>query len=245
MSTSPGSAKAAAVAKKPVSPAGAEMAVAVRKQFGKRLEALRLYHGARSGRPDLDMMGMAALLEIEPERYRRYERGETEPPIWLLEKICRVAGVSVDRLIGPQASVKVEGRVSSELVAAVAKRLRAARAAMAEHVKTDLHFAKLCDASVQDFGDWLDGKTLPGPHSMTLLCERTGLCLDWIYRGDYSGLKKGIAIRLRAILEGVDLAIVDEEPAPAGLLTSQVQLQEKAEKGASRGQQVPAAASRR
>lgn len=41
----------------------------------------------------------AALLGVEPGRYRRYERAETEPPFWLLAAIRRITGASVDWLL--------------------------------------------------------------------------------------------------------------------------------------------------
>lgn len=41
----------------------------------------------------------AARLGIEAERYRRYERDETEPDIETLAKIRRITGVSLDHLV--------------------------------------------------------------------------------------------------------------------------------------------------
>ena len=68
--------------------------VMVRTQFAKRLAALR------ESMPKMPDMGQfAKFLEIEGERYRRYERGETEPPLYILRRIKMKTGCSLDDLL--------------------------------------------------------------------------------------------------------------------------------------------------
>lgn len=69
------------------------------RQFALVLTATRKWYGRGTGRPGLDKEEFARDLGIESERYRRYERGETEPPVWLLASIRRLTGVSLDFLL--------------------------------------------------------------------------------------------------------------------------------------------------
>ncbi len=184
----------------------ADRAHDARMRFASRLVALRKAYGVATSRPALERSAMADDLGIEPERYRRYERGETEPPLWLIEEICRITNVSSAVLIGdPKQPAPLAASDDPVAVGLTARRLRAARGAMAEHVRTDSEFARLCGSTVAELAGWLDGKGLPHLKAMSGLCEKTGLDLDWIYRGTYDGLDPTIAIRLRAMMDEVDL----------------------------------------
>ena len=74
-------------------------ASAERGAFAARLTALRQTYGMSIGQPGLDMGEFAKLLGLEGETYRRYERGETEPPLRVLSAIRRVTGISLNALI--------------------------------------------------------------------------------------------------------------------------------------------------
>lgn len=67
--------------------------------FAQMLAATRQWYGKSTGRPNLNMEEFAIDLGIEGERYRHYERGGREPPIWLLADIRRLTGISLDLLI--------------------------------------------------------------------------------------------------------------------------------------------------
>lgn len=75
--------------------------------FAMRLIKVREAYGAATNRPDLDQKAFARILgfgEGQEEAYRRYERGETEPPLRVLAEIHRVTGASLDLLVGRNPS---------------------------------------------------------------------------------------------------------------------------------------------
>ena len=74
-------------------------ASAARQAFAARLQALRQTYGVSTGRPLLSREEFAAMLDLEGETYRRYERAETEPSLRVLTKIREVTGVSLNSLI--------------------------------------------------------------------------------------------------------------------------------------------------
>lgn len=67
--------------------------------FASRLRLTRELYGQRVGNPLLSQKEFAAAVGIEAETYRRYERGETEPPLATLARIRAVTGVSLDFLV--------------------------------------------------------------------------------------------------------------------------------------------------
>jgi transcriptional regulator with XRE-family HTH domain len=72
-------------------------------EFARRLIAVREKYGLATGREGLGQKEFARILgfgEGQEETYRRYERGETEPPLRVLAEIHRVTGASLDALIG-------------------------------------------------------------------------------------------------------------------------------------------------
>lgn len=74
--------------------------------FGKRLEELRLSHGALINRPNISQSDFAELFGCQGETYGRWERGETEPSLEILQRLQKLTGVSLDYLIsGPRDNV--------------------------------------------------------------------------------------------------------------------------------------------
>lgn len=47
------------------------------------------------------------------------------------------------------------------------------------------------------YSQWESGTNRPNLDDMIRFCARYGLTLDWIYRGDPSGLQHGLATKLR------------------------------------------------
>ena len=74
-------------------------ATAQRDAFAARLRALRQTYGVQIEQPLLSQAGFAEMLGVEAETYRRYERGETEPPLRTLAKIRETTGVSLNSLV--------------------------------------------------------------------------------------------------------------------------------------------------
>ncbi len=65
----------------------------IRAVFAKRLKALRIPRGYPTAR------SFAVALEIDENRYTRYERAEVEPDLSLLVKMCALLGVSPNDLL--------------------------------------------------------------------------------------------------------------------------------------------------
>ncbi|HEY7552403.1 MAG TPA: helix-turn-helix transcriptional regulator [Hyphomicrobiaceae bacterium] len=70
------------------------LAPEVRSQFAKRLKTMRVQGGFERARY------FAKALDIEENRYTRYERAEVEPSLTLIHKICDVLRVSPNELLG-------------------------------------------------------------------------------------------------------------------------------------------------
>lgn len=68
-------------------------AAKILKAFGKRLYASRVGAGYN------DAKDLAADLGLEAPRYRKYERGQSLPPVDILAEICKITGKSLDFLI--------------------------------------------------------------------------------------------------------------------------------------------------
>lgn len=71
----------------------------LRKAFGARLGVVRRLYGESSGTPDLSRTKFARALGLEPETYRRYERGEANPTLETLVKLYELTHISLHFLI--------------------------------------------------------------------------------------------------------------------------------------------------
>lgn len=65
-----------------------------RLDFARRLRELRAARGFRTAR------SLARALDIDENRYTRYERAEVEPDLGMIRKICEALGVSAADLLG-------------------------------------------------------------------------------------------------------------------------------------------------
>ena len=76
-----------------------------RSPFAQRLETVR----SRTG---LDQEEFAARLGLKAERYRRYERGETEPNIEILTKIRQLTKINLNHLVAGEPDLIIEAAPS-------------------------------------------------------------------------------------------------------------------------------------
>ena len=83
-----------------------------------------------------------------------------------------------------------------ELERVVALRLRAVMEAF--QITTHPKLAEVCGTSRSVVNNWLMGDNLPRVPEMIRLCERTGITLDWIYRGAIHTMDAQVAICLAA-----------------------------------------------
>ena len=65
----------------------------IRADFARRLKDLRGQHFSTA-------RSFAQALEIDENRYTRYERAEVEPDLTLIAKICALLSVTPDELFG-------------------------------------------------------------------------------------------------------------------------------------------------
>jgi transcriptional regulator with XRE-family HTH domain len=76
-----------------------QMSDTLRSAFGRRLAVVREAYGQTTGQPGINQQEFASALGIEAERYRKYERGEREPPFEVLARIKTLTGFGPDFLI--------------------------------------------------------------------------------------------------------------------------------------------------
>jgi transcriptional regulator with XRE-family HTH domain len=80
-----------------------------RSDFARRLRELRVPRGFRTAR------SFARALDIDENRYTRYERAEVEPDLAMIRKICQLLRVSADDLLGPDGHD--DGAANAEVTA--------------------------------------------------------------------------------------------------------------------------------
>lgn len=67
---------------------------AARSEFARRLRELRVPRGFRTAR------SLARTLDIDENRYTRYERAEVEPDLSMIRRICETLDVTPNELLG-------------------------------------------------------------------------------------------------------------------------------------------------
>ncbi len=65
-----------------------------RAEFARRLREMRVLRGYRTAR------SFARALEIDENRYTRYERAEVEPSLELIQRICQLLTIGPNELLG-------------------------------------------------------------------------------------------------------------------------------------------------
>ena len=169
--------------------------------FARRLRSARIAHGASLDIADYGTAQFAEALGIEEARYRRWERGETEPSLGELANIQRVTSCSLDMLIagrmrwGPNQIPK-NGQVDGEFT--LGDRLRLAR----EQREPDVaKVAELMNVSVAEWVSWETGAAQPPVGEMEDFCRRWGVSLDYIYRGLMQGVSLDLGLALKKVAE--------------------------------------------
>jgi hypothetical protein len=87
-----------------------------------------------------------------------------------------------------------------DLEKTVAIRLRAIKVAFGINSHKELGDA--CGASESVVGNWMVGVSLPRVPEMSHLCDRTGVTLDWIYRGIVTAMDPKLTNGLANIIDG-------------------------------------------
>lgn len=153
--------------------------------FGRRLEAARRYYGRRTGQPRIKMNAFANALGLQARRYGRYEAGELEPPLSVLDAIRRLTGLSLDWLISdlPPGEASLPGLNPA---ATPGDRLRWAREILAPSGPAEA--AQLMLVSIPLWNAYEAGQT---PIPLTVAQEfarRFQVSLDYLYEGRLEGV---------------------------------------------------------
>jgi transcriptional regulator with XRE-family HTH domain len=161
--------------------------------FGARLEAARRYHGRRTGRPRLQAKSFADELGVTGERYRRWERGEMEPPLFALKAIRRVTGLSLDWLVCDLAPGDVI--IPDLAVATPGDRLRWAREITCP---SSTEAARVMSVPIDLWVAYESGRSEIPLSVAQEFAHRFSVSLDYLYEGKL----EGVAPRMRdALLE--------------------------------------------
>jgi transcriptional regulator with XRE-family HTH domain len=163
---------------------------ASRQHFAWRLRATRRAYGGLTGQPNLSARQFARILGIFPERYRRYERGELEPPLSVLTSLRRVTGVSLDRLVsgdinGDDNMIPMHGMRSNEEMI-LADRLRCVRELGEPDVASA---AQIMNVPLEDWKRWEAGATRPSLDKLVEFSIRFQVSLDFLLTGSLDSLR--------------------------------------------------------
>jgi transcriptional regulator with XRE-family HTH domain len=152
--------------------------------FGRRLEAARRYYGRRTGQPRIKMNAFANALGLQARRYGRYEAGELEPPLSVLDSIRRLTGLSLDWLISdlPPGEASVPGLSTAETPG---DRLRRAREILEPNAAVA---AQVMLVSIPLWNAYESGQT-PIPLAVAQeFARRFQVSLDYLYEGRLEGV---------------------------------------------------------
>ena len=132
------------------------------------------------------MMGEA--LGLLDETYRRYERGEAQPTLETLATIRRLTGVSLDVLIadekpGSATIIVLEAKQPNEVT--LADRLRWVREATLGSIA---EAATLMGVDLVTWARWERGPECPPVELLMTFAHRCGAGLDFLYRGQLTGI---------------------------------------------------------
>ena len=169
-----------------------------RADFARRLRALRRAVASRAGH-EINQQAMAESLGLEAERYRRYERGEAEPSLDVLIALRQVTGVSLDVLVAglPPTSatiVTLDDPGTDEITTGY--RLRAARRTF---FSDTTEIANLTQVSPATWDRWEQGLERPDVGKMAEFAQRCGVSLDFLYRGQLTGMAPEVWAAMRAL----------------------------------------------
>lgn len=172
----------------------------LRGNFARRLKALRVALAVQRGlKPNgFSQLDMANLLGITDERYRRYERGEAEASFDVLVLLRRLTGISLDVLVagempGSATMIPLERHPFRNI--GLGDRLRYVR----EVTIPDI--AEVAAMMGTDLSTWLSyeqGLLEPSVDLMKQVAHRFGTSLDFLYRGQLSGMSPDLWDAIRS-----------------------------------------------
>jgi transcriptional regulator with XRE-family HTH domain len=149
--------------------------------FAKRLGAVRLAYGAVTGRPGLSRAIFAFELGLERNTYRRYERGEVEPPLTTLAAVRRLTGISLDYLIaGLDQGIADPTELTGECTATFAERIRWVRELYEDNIA---EVAEKMGVSGSTYQRWEAGREPMPDGKQQEFAVRFNVSMEYLQRG--------------------------------------------------------------
>jgi transcriptional regulator with XRE-family HTH domain len=165
-----------------------------------RLRRLRAAYGTMIHHQNFSMAAMARVLDVEEERYRTWERGLREPPLWILLKIKHLTGFSIDSLLTgaispPGQEIYIPDIEDFEQRWAMAQRIRWVR----ELREPDIEAAAEAMAVRPDIlRHWELGLEQPSLRLLAEFAGRFNVSLDFLYSGRLIGVDPALESALLA-----------------------------------------------
>lgn len=173
--------------------------------FATRLTAVRLAYGRLSGRPDLSRAVFAAELGVERETYRRWERGETSPPIPVLAQIRELTGISLDFLIaGSRHGFEDPNAIEVECTATFAERLQWAREIFGASAA---ELASKMQVPLSTYLRWETGRETMPKDKLEEFAHSFSVTVQYLENGSPEGLRGQVLRQLRAAHPGLWQAV--------------------------------------
>lgn len=168
---------------------------AVRTAFAGRLVALRRAYGRMSGQTPMPQARFARALGISAGRYRRYEAGDVEPPLFVLRQIREVTGISLCSLVAglPPGAADMLTPVDVEPPVTMGMRIRWTRMMMDAGLAET---AELMGCTERTWTGYEYGYSNPPASKMLEFAHRFSVSMDFLYSGSLLGLPDDVRAEL-------------------------------------------------
>jgi transcriptional regulator with XRE-family HTH domain len=165
--------------------------LAVLAELGPRLGHIRRMLQQREQRDEFTQADFARYLGIEPERYRQYERGNSEPPLWVLIKIKHLSGWSLDMMICGELPMGI--KIASSAAPTLGDRIRWTRRAL---WNDPLLIAEAMGVSLDVWLAWENDLAMPPLYQLLEMCQRFNVTLDFLLAGRLVGIDEDLKAAL-------------------------------------------------
>lgn len=167
---------------------------AVLQALGLRLRRLRKAYGASIHQPGFSMAEMARVLGVVEERYRTWERGLREPPLWILLKLKHLTGYSIDTLLTgvvspPDTGIYPEDAEDYERGQQMAGRICWVRQAFEPDIEKA---AEMMGVRLDVWTRWELGLERPPLLKLAEFAGRFSVSLDFLYSGRPVGVDRAL-----------------------------------------------------
>lgn len=166
--------------------------VASLKALGARLRRLRLAYAAQMRQFEITPTQMARVLGVEDERYRTWERGLREPPLWILVKLRELTGISIDTLLTGTFShdtdlISFSSAEEYKRGQAMAERIHRVRELKEPDVEKA---AEVMGVRLDRWLRWEAGLEPPTLSKLAEFAGRFSVSLDFLYAGRLVGVDR-------------------------------------------------------